>query len=90
MHNFKEDSDKFEIESQMTLHVIYLIQLPIYGTKLQRFSHVLVELICHHESITDSCLSPKIQKRDIFPRSCFDTCYAKHSCRFLRRSKVLL
>ena len=51
MHNFKKDSDKFETESQMTLHV--LRQLPIYGSKVQRHSHVLDELNRYHESITD-------------------------------------
>ena len=35
----------------MTLHV--LRQLPIYGSKVQRHSHVLDELNRYHESITD-------------------------------------
>ena len=39
----------FEIESQMTLDVVKLIQFRIYGTRVQRFSHVLVKLICYYD-----------------------------------------
>ena len=49
MHNLKKDSDKFEIESQMTHHVVYSKQFRIYNTRVKIFLHVLVKLIPYCE-----------------------------------------
>ena len=69
----------FEIESQMTLDVVKLRQFRIYGTRVQRFSQVLVKLIRYYDwyrLIVD--FYKKIsQKRDIFLVPV--TCCVKHS-----------
>ena len=59
----------FEIESQMTLDVVKLRQFRIYGTRVQRFSHVLVKLIRYYDwyrLIVDFHEKKKSPKRDIF------------------------
>ena len=72
----------FEIESQMTLDVVKLRQFRIYGTRVQRFSHVLVKLIRYYDwyrLIVD--FHKKSQRRDIFLVPV--TCYVKHSLKSL-------
>ena len=62
----------FEIESQMTLDVVKLRQFRIYGTRVQRFSHVLVKLIRYYDwyRLIVDFHKKKITKKRHFSRSC--------------------
>ena len=82
----------FEIESQMTLDVVKLRQFRIYGTRVQRFSHVLVKLIRYYDwyrLIVDFHKKKKNHKKETFFSF---LCCVKHSLKspFLRGSKLLL
>ena len=66
----------------MTLDVVKLRQFRIYGTRVQRFSHVLVKLIRYYDwyrQIVD--FHKKSRRRDIFLVPV--TCYVKHCLKSL-------
>ena len=41
VHNLRTIQTSFDIESQMTIDVVSLKQFRIYGTRVQKVSHVL-------------------------------------------------